>query len=185
MANDQFQIPNSPEHSLHEALRIADSFTYTPELQPEAFQFIKDIEARIQEYRDTAVTLEAKNVPWRRALRSYVRSPKSPIERLVEKEAVIGGGLFKKAPTVSHQRFWFHDEHRGKGDWFFESIDINRQATTLQFQTTSSTIEKLKDGAPVPFSDGELEALMEVPALYEAAIVKDIYGKKDHYDLTA
>lgn len=188
MAHDQFQIPtpheaSDYESSLNEVRRIADSFQYTPETQPEAFQYIKDIESRIRSYRDEAVKAEVKKSFVQRAMRSYAFgfTPKSPLETLIDKEAIAGSTLFKNDTTpgtVVSRRFWYHDEHRGKGEWYFEEYTAQKR-TVLQFQTTASSIEKLADGVPVPFTADEFEMIAQLPALYEQKVRKDVYGKDD------
>lgn len=171
MANDQFHIPGSEEQPLHDALRIADSLRYTPETQPETFQFIKDMEHRIHSYRETAVAAQPKKAFWLQAIRPFMFVPKSPYEKLVEKEGILGGQLFKKQPDALSQRFWYHDN----GDWFYESVKMmngQKQAATIRFQTTASSIHKLVEGVEQPFTAGEAEEFAQLPALYEKQILQ-------------
>lgn len=167
MANDQYHIPGS-ESPLREALNAADAVLYTPETQPEAFQLIKDIEDRTDSYRETALVAKPKVSPWLKAVKPFVLVPKSPYEKLVEKEEVIGGGLMKKAENIVSQRFWYHDN----GDWFYESIDTQKNVTVIRFQTTASSIHKIFNGVEVPFAEGELEQFIELTALYEKEILQ-------------
>lgn len=188
MNHDQYQIPASPEapsyeSSLHDVLRIADSCQYNPETQPEAFQFIKDIEQRIHQYRDEALKADVKKSIFQRAVLPYAFgvNVKSPLERLVDAEGVAGGQLFKANPAepVTSERFWYHGEYRGRGDWYYERVDTRKVRTVLNFQTTSTTIEKLANGVPVPFAPGEFEQFTQLPALYEQKIRREVYGKQD------
>lgn len=190
MAYDQFQIPSTSEQSpaqhtseatqpLLDALRIADALHYTPETQPEAFRYIKEIEARIDSYRETAVAVEARRLTLPATLR-YLMSgavgyTKSPLEKVIDKEAVVGGGIFQRPPHVVSQRFWYQGQHNGKGEWYYEAIDTAKQETILHFQTTPTAIEKLVKGASAPFTPGEAEIISLAPTLYERAVLDTLY----------
>lgn len=184
--NNQFQIPDSlSDGPLAEALSTADSLFYTPEIQPEAFQYIKDIEARITDYRARAVAYENGRKSFLKAAtsvaRPFVPSPKPYIDKLVEKEAEIGGKLLKRPAGIVRQDFWYHDS----GDWFYMSLDAQQKMTVIRYQTTASSIHKLVDGRDAPFSSGEAETFYMLPKLYEQKILENQYGQASHYDLAA
>ncbi len=190
MPYDQFHIPSTPEQlpthhvseatqPLLEALRIADAVQYTPEVQPEPFRYLKAIESRIDSYRETAIAVEARRIALPVTLRYLIGGAvghiKSPLEKIVDKEAVVGGGIFQRPPQVVSQRFWYQGQHHGKGEWYYESVDAAKRTTVVHFQTTPTTIEKLVQGAPAAFTQGEAEVIALAPKLYERAVLDQLY----------
>lgn len=170
------------EQPLQDALRIADSGRYTPESQPEVFRFIKDIESRIESYRETAEAIGAKKPVFYRALPrldSLLPLKKTPFSKktLIDKEAVIGGNLFTKRPGTASQRFWYHGRYDSRypdqGEWLFESVDTNGHENVLRILTTGAGIEKLYHGRPVPFTAGEIKTFINATERYEDAILEE------------
>lgn len=167
LEKDLYRIPG--ESPLDEALRIADAQQYTPETQPEAFAFIKDIEKRIIEYREAAQPVKKTGVLGYVARFIPARSP--GITELIEKEARLGGTIHSKAPGVVSQRFWYHEAN----DWFFESVDSQRRTTVIHFETTPTSLYKSHAGQEVRFLEGEPERFTKAVTAYEK-LVENLYS---------
>lgn len=192
MVNDQFQFPRqSSERPLQEALRIADSFQYSQERQPEAYRHIKDIEDRIHSYRRTALEIEQRREPGFIEAFFGIKRQKVTLEDLIEKESYIGGKLFGP-----HDRLWLshkgatpHATHNNLGDWFHvrEHYDTSGRKigdTTLHFETHPTHLVKLHDGRPIDPMLSELETLTRAIGLYEERIREELYPlDQEIYDL--
>lgn len=183
MANDEYQFPRqSGEQPLQEALRIADEFQYSPERQPEAYRFIKDIEDRIHSYRRTAIEIDQKREPGLIESVFGIRRQKVTLTNLIEQEAHIGGQLFGP-----NDRFWMshkgtapHAGHNNLGDWFHvrEHVDANNRKTgetTLHFETHPTHLVKLHNGYPIDPVVSELQTLAHAMELYEERVREALY----------
>ena len=167
---DLYRIPG--ESPLDEALRIADTQQYTPETQPEAFAFMKDIEKRIVGYRETAQPVKRTGVA--RYVSRFMPARSPMVTELIEQEARLGGTLHSKAPHVVSQRFWYHDNN----DWFFESVDTQRRTTVIHIETTPTSLHKSHAGQEIRFIPGEAERFTQAAIAYEE-LVQNLYSSED------
>jgi hypothetical protein len=160
MANDMFKLPGQVgEGPLNDALRIADSFQYTPEKQPAPFQFIKDIENGMDASVEAALELSRKKSKF-----GWMNS-RLQLEGITKTESEMIGELFGKGKG---HRFWF--EHRSPTAHAFESnvghwyhtrpvIYTNGKVgeLTLHYLTSPDRIEKRWNGGTYPIDIAELQ----------------------------
>jgi len=217
MADAQFAIPEAfrkpepqpqPEQT-YEAQQTAafsaylDSKQYTPETQPQAYHFVKEIEDRIDSYRYTAIEIEEAKRPWLRSLKSLVIAPKPLLSEFIERESIIGGQLLQKVDAAHDLRLWYATK-----DWFFGWSDgkvVMMVDSAVRYQFTDEQVYKSYQGRPIPFTEGEEARLLSVIPSYEAAVRHILYpfddalielnsksdydfddlAKKDDFDLAA
>jgi hypothetical protein len=183
MANGQFIIPGSlleaekaPEASIQPDPQPSDLIAaapLTPEVQPTQFGFIKDIETRLDSYRETALAIEATKRPWLRSMKSLVLTPKPPLAELIEKESIIGGSLFQKQEPQHELRFWSEGQ-----EWFFgwtNGKDVSITNSTVHYQVSDSHIQKLYQGRVADFAPGEQAHFIQAVTAYEKAVVQQLY----------
>lgn len=183
MANDQFQFPHqSSERPLQEALRIADSFQYSQERQPEAYRHIKDIEDRIHSYRRTALEIEQRREPGFVEAVFGIRRQKVTLEDLIEKESYIGGKLFGPNDRLwlSHKGSTPHAAQNNLGDWYhvrehYDSFGRKQGETVLHFETHPTHLVKLHNAQPIDPMLTELETLSRAIELYEERVREELY----------
>ena len=206
MASDQYKIPgSSAESPLNEALRIADSFQYTPEKQAPAYDALKQLEGRIDSYIDTSLALGGvKKSLWLRAVEPFSLNTKSPVDQVIEKTWRIGGEAF----GIKDARFGLYKRHEHdtpeKRDWYVSYPDQNgvKDAISIRYQTTPHSIHKLYAGVEYPFADGEEERFLKAAVIAEKRIRHELspvdeaiaellederesHGAKNDYDLAA
>lgn len=205
MASHQYNIPgSSAESPLNEALRIADSFQYSPEKQPAPYQGLKDLEARIDSYIETSLALgTVKKNLWLRAVEPFSLNTKSPVDHLIEKTWRLGGEAF----GVKDTRFGLYKRHEHdtpeKRDWYVSYPDQNgvKDAISIRYQTTPHSIHKLVSGVEYPFADGEEQRFLKAAAYAERRVRHELSpvdeaiaelleeqepnGSKNDYDLAA
>lgn len=182
MAKDQFIIPGSQNETspLNEALRIADAAQYSPETQPAAFGFIKNIEDKIDSYRETALELGiVKKKMWVRAIEPFVVNTKSPHDQLIEKESRIGGTLY---PSIPDARFWLNKRHEedpaGVRNWLFSYTNPQtKQLEAIVYQTKpgGEAIEKVYAGLPRPLTDEEAKNFVDAVQMYKQRVRHELY----------
>jgi hypothetical protein len=165
MANDQYRIPGQVgEGPLQNAMRIADSFQYTPEKQPEPFQFLKDIEQEWYASREAAVELSRAKSKGKLASFGWIRPPLQ-LGDLLEMESELNGELFGKD---SGHRFWLdhkntnvHGVHNQIGDWYHAQPAVfpngKKTEIVLHYQTSPNRIEKLYNGASYALTLEEIQ----------------------------
>lgn len=195
MANDEFQFPGqSGERPLQEALRIADSFQYSPERHEGVYGRIKAAEDRIHGYRRTALEIDAKQ-PEQRFLEIMLngRREKLTLEKLIESETLIGGKPYARGeindPRVAKvvDRFWL--SHKGSsamananhlGDWYhdrqlYDTFGRQLGEVTIHLETHPTHINKIVEGRPVALTIAELEIFIRSVELYEQNIREAMY----------
>jgi hypothetical protein len=154
MANDQYRIPGQVgEGPLQDAIRIADSFQYTPEKQPETFQFLKNIETEWYASREAALELSRAKSKGKLTSFGWIR-PALQLGDLMKMESEMNGELFGKD---SGHRFWldhkstaYYGQQNTIGDWYHAQPAVlpNGKPTevVLHYKTTPNQIEKLYNG---------------------------------------
>lgn len=160
MANDRYHIPGQVgESPLHDALRIADAAQYTPESQPAAFQFLKDIEHGRYTAREATLELSKNN----KSGLSFGLKRRVSMDRLMKEESALGGEVFGKGKGYL---FWLDHKNTGHttdnqvGDWYFaEPMQQNNKQTfkTIHYITQPDGIEKRFDGATYAMSIKETQ----------------------------
>lgn len=168
MANGQFIIPGSPSE-----VQSLEPQQYTPEAQPAVFAFIKDINGRLESYRDTAVAIEEAKRPWLKSMKSLVLTPKPYRAELIDRESVIGGRRFQKQDPEHDVRFWEEG-----GEWFFGYSDgkgVTLNDSTIHYEIYDDHIKKSYQGRVVPFANGELEVFTQAVQSYEHDVVHELY----------
>lgn len=191
MANGQFVI--SGIHAEAEQAPVVPDVQqqFTPEVQPAPYTFVKDIEARLESYRETAVAIEGTKHKWLKSVKSIVLTPKPVIAELIEKESKIGGRLFQKQEPTHDLRFWEKD-----GGWYCgysDGANVKLEDSTIHYEFTHDTVEKLYQGRPTPFVPNEKENLIHATQAFEQAVVHELYPldetlqelKKDDFGLAA
>ncbi len=206
MANDQYKIPgSSAESPLNEALRIADSFQYSPEKQPAPYEALKQLEARIDSYIDTALALGGpKKSLWLRAIEPLSLNTKSPVDQLIETTWRLGGEAF----AVKDARFGLYKRHENdspeKRDWYvsYPAQDGSKELISIRYQTTPYSIHKLWAGVEYPFKDDEEARFLKAAAFADNRIRHELspvdeaiaelleendepVGTKNDYDIAA
>jgi len=194
MANGQyiipaaFQEPAAPEpqpqpEPSYEAQQAAafsarlDAQQYTPETQPAAFQFIKDIENRLDSYRYTAIEIEEAKRPWLKSMKSLILSPKPLMAEFIEKESKIGGRLLQKQDSKHELRFWSEGH-----EWFFGWTDgkaVSIADSAVHYQVSPTNIQKSYQGGVVPFTPGEGAHFVNAVQAYEHAVRHELYPVDD------
>jgi hypothetical protein len=175
MDNSQYHIPDTYSQSepAEDLFASLDKQQYTPETQPAAFKHLKDIEAKIHDYRLTAIQTGQANIdrPWLRAMGAF-KQKRVTIDSLIEAESHRGGALFGEG----HQ-FWLHTQsahpmEQDKSDWFYRrnSLASNVPSHTIHYQITEHEIHKLYNGRPVPLEAEEQAHVGNVIVQYEKNI---------------
>jgi hypothetical protein len=183
MANGQFTIPESqpttPVEPIYEAQQTAafsarmDARQYTPETQPTAYHFVKEIEARLESYRASAIAIEESKHKWLRSVKSLIITPKPIMAELIESESKIGGMLFQKQYPHHDIRFWEKD-----GGWFCGYSDgakVKLEDTTIHYDFTDTAIQKMYQGRTLPMVPGEESNLLNAVREFEHAVVHELY----------
>jgi hypothetical protein len=201
MANGQFIIPETPpeltsaptyETQQTETFSAQlDAQRYTPETQPGMYHFVKEIEARLESYRETAVAIEESKHKWLRSMKSLIITPKPILPELIESESKIGGMLFQRQHPSHDIRFWEKD-----GGWFCgysDGANVKLEDSTIHYEFSDTNIEKMYRAKTVPFVPGEESNLLKAVKEFEHAVVHELYPfddallelKKDDVDLAA
>ncbi len=177
MDKSQFHIPNfSNEPEPTGALFVEpDAQQYTPETQPAAYKVLKDIEAKIWDYRETALQTGEVNIdtnrPWLRAIGAF-KPKRVTIDALIEAESRQGGSLFGPGHQLWLHKKSDHPMDYGKSDWYHRAPaqSTTTQSVVLHYQVTETSIHKLYAGHERMFTEGEAERLHEAIIQYEKAI---------------
>ncbi len=183
MANGQFIIPETPSTTPTEPTyetQQAEAFSahidaqhYTPETQPGMYHFVKEIETRLESYRETAVAIEENKHKWLRAVKSLVTTPKPIVSELIESESKIGGMLFQRQYPHHDIRFWEKD-----GGWFCGYSDgakVKLEDSTIHYEFSEYAIQKMYQGRTIPFVPGEETNLLNAVREFEHAVVHELY----------
>jgi len=175
MANGQFVISGIHAEAEQAPVISVEPITqqYTPETQPATYAFVKNIEARLESYRETAVAIEETKHKWLKSVKAIVLTPKPVIAELIEKESKIGGRLFQKQDPSHDLRFWEKD-----GGWYCGYSDggqVKLEDSTIHYEFTQETVEKLYQGRPLPFVPYEKENLLHATQAFEHAVVHELY----------
>jgi hypothetical protein len=194
MANGQYTIPESLRASEPEvfsdqpveAIEVQQTAdvapqpeiqSYAPELQPSNFTLVSQIKARLDSYRDTAITIEESKHKWLKSMKALVLTPKPISAELTEKESIIGGRIFQKPDSKLDVRFWEKD-----GGWFYGYTDgknIKLEDTTIHYEFGPNGVEKLYQGRSVPFVPGEEAHLILAIQTFEHNVVHELYPIDD------
>jgi len=170
MAHDQYQIPQSLSEP--EARAEVESITRTIEQERAPYQHIKDIEARIFSYRETALAMEKKPRTW---LGGLVFAPQNTnLRTLVDEESVLGGSLFGEG-----HRFWLDNKaqatvfHNDIADWYHMQPNPAdpKNPIVLRFQTTPYSIHKLYNGVEYSLTIQDLEHFLAATEAYVGAVL--------------
>lgn len=171
MIDNQYHIPGQVgEGPLQDALRIADTFQYTPETQPAAFQFLKDIEHSRYTAREATLELSRKNS---KSGLSFGLKRRMSMDRFMKQESELGGNVFGKDKGYL---FWLDHKNTGHtaenqvGDWYFaEPIPqaTTKQALkTIHYISRPEAIEKRFDGATYAMSIKETQDFIKAVYAY-------------------
>jgi len=159
----------------------------TPERMPTApFQMVKDIEALVDSFRDTAEAIEqakGREVSIKYLPISFIRPARKHEEirkDLIDREREIGGRLFAEK---NKYYFWYGDKGNspirteGVADWYIQEITPGNagEGVITHIETHPNYIKKFNHaGQRVPISLSDLEIF--IPAVYHYVhAIMDIY----------
>lgn len=186
MDKSQYQPPRT-EYSDELYRQIEQSAIHsTPERLPVApFQMVKDIEALVDSFRDTAEAIEqakGREVKVKYLPISFIRPGRKHDDirkDLVDKERSIGGQLFAEK---NKYYFWYGEKGSSAirtddvADWYIQEINPNNNGEGItHIETHPHYIKKFNHaGQRVPVSLSDLEIF--IPAVYHYVhAIMDIY----------
>lgn len=167
MVNDQYSIPQPTPKSSESAY-----FQLTPERETGPYWGIKEIESRINSYREAALATQRPPKKWLGGL-VLMPSHQPTVASLVEKESEVGGSLFGPG-----HKFWLDVEStkgfaEGVSDWYHMQPNPNdpKNPIVLRFQTTANSIHKLYNGIEYAPTVQDLEIFVQAVEAYSRAIL--------------
>lgn len=185
--NFQFQIPGEPERQpipdskptespLQAALRIADSYQYTPETQPEVYRFLFDAVDRIRAQRKEAIENDRNRKKTIRESLPWVTREDLTLDDVTNMTSEVAHG------KGSGMRFWLANQHefnpsmRADSDeevahWFFEQqvwlANAKPSSIVLHYETRPTSLLKWYNGVPYPLNLEETENFCKTVLHYE------------------
>lgn len=188
-ANFQFQIPGEPERQpllvrqpaatespLQAALRIADSYQYTPEKQPEVYRFLLESAQRVHVQRFEAIEADrARKKTIRESLPWATRDTLSldDVTNLTS-EVAHGAGSGKRFWLANRHDFPSTNQGQDKEEvehWLFEQkawLANGRPASiVLHYEVRPSALVKWHNGVPYPPNLEETETFCKTALHYE------------------
>lgn len=171
MINDRYHIPGQVgEGPLQDALRIADTVQYTPENQPAAFQFLKDIEHSRYTAREATLELSRKNS---KSGLSFGLKRRVSMDRFMKQESEVGGNVFGEGKGYL---FWLDHKNTGHtlenqvGDWYFaeplQQPNGKQTFKTLHYISRPDGVEKRFNGATYAMSIKETQDFIQAVHAY-------------------
>jgi|GEM_PF-2000781 len=195
MDKSQYHFPKT-EHSAELYTTSSErALQSSPERAPAPFQGIKDIEALIDSFRDTAEAIEytkGREVKLKYMPISFVRPARSHQEirrHLIDTERVIGGQLFAQKNTYY---FWYGEKNEtvprepGVADWYIEEITPGSSNPNIvtHLETHPQYVKKFNHaGQPVPVTLSDLEIFIPATYHYVRAIMEAYPFEKDRAEV--
>lgn len=194
MSQDQYQFPSqSGEQPLQAALRIADSFQYSAENQPEAYRALKDIGDRVHSYRRTALGIELNRE--KTVFENIIGFKRQRIseDALVNQEWKIGGEPFGPGNTfgLEHEALGKNEQDAAFSNWYhtreiYDSFGRLSEKSVLRFMVSPREVIKMYNGLRSSLTVQELETLTRAIELYEERVREALYPlDQEIYDLRA
>ena len=96
-------------------------------------------------------------------------------QKLLRREAKIGGKIFGPTKKGERREFFCLDEHTWV--WYEEWIDATGQpqSRTTRYEVQPERIIKYRDGQYGPVSDEELRNLYQAAQLYQQNVYRELY----------
>lgn len=199
--HNEYKIPGRPEAQverpiqprvdersyaspLKDALRLADSVHYTPEVHSKAFQVFRNFANENRSYRETALDLDKKNRRNGWTSFGWIK-PALTEEELTERESSAIQKIYPQGKALNY-RFWLAGKYFGSqrynddaDHWFFtqevQTLNAKNEELVIHYEVDDDNAFKWVDAKPYVLSMSESQTLGQLIERHLEVIREEIY----------